>query len=200
MRITAILVGLAALGLALAAVATAAPDEKKEAAGAPGFTLPDARGNKVSLDDFKDKIVVLEWMNYDCPFSRRHYERGTFNALAAKYKDKGVVWLGVNSTHYVTAEKTAEFAEKHKAAYPILLDPAGDAGHAYGAQTTPHIFIIAGGKVVYNGGIDDDPGGDKPAAAVTQFVDMALGELAADKPVSIPETKPYGCSVKYKAK
>jgi len=162
---------------------------------APLFTLKDQDGNDVSLSDFADKIVVLEWMNYDCPVSRRHYERGTFNALVEKHKDQGVVWLAVNSTHYSTPERSRKFAQEHNVPYPILDDRTGEIGRKYGAKTTPHICIVQGGSVVYSGAIDDDPGGNK--AAPVNYVERAIEEILAGKPLSTPRTRPYGCSVKY---
>lgn len=162
---------------------------------APLFTLKDQDEKDVSLSDLAGKIVVLEWMNYDCPVSRRHYDRGTFDALAEKYKDQGVVWLAVNSTHYSTPERNRKFAQEHNVPYPILDDRTGEIGRKYGAKTTPHICIVQGGSVVYSGAIDDDPGGNK--AAPVNYVERAIEEILAGKPLSTPRTQPYGCSVKY---
>jgi peroxiredoxin len=168
--------------------------EAKPAAG-PDFTLLDQRGNRVRLSDFADRIVVLEWVNFDCPFAKRHYQRGTFNRLAEKYRGKGVVWFAINSTHYATVATNKAGAETYGALYLILDDHAGDVGRLFGAKTTPDIRILKGGQVVYKGGIDDDPGGRKETPI--NYVDQALEELTAGKDVTAPETKPYGCSVKY---
>jgi len=121
----------------------------------------------------------------------------TMAGLAAKYKDKDVVWLTVNSTKHLKTEKNKDFVEKHKLTYPILDDRSGKVGRAYSARTTPHMFIIdAKGKIVYDGGIDNSPMGSKKEKT-TNYVDKALAELTAGKAVSTPKTKPYGCSVKY---
>jgi peroxiredoxin len=166
---------------------------------APGFTLADQAGNEVSLSDFEGKIVVLEWLNPDCPFVVRHYKEGTMKGLEDAYDDKGVVWLTVNSTNYMDAEANAAFAEKEGVDWKILVDQDGTVGHAYGAQTTPHMYIIdAKGRIVYAGAIDDDPRGSKAASERTNYVAKALDEVLAGTAVSTPETKPYGCSVKYK--
>jgi peroxiredoxin len=118
--------------------------------------------------------------------------------LAAKYKDKNVAWLAINSTGHATAEKDKEFAQQFKIPYPVLSDFSGDVGHLYGAKTTPHMFIIdPNGILVYDGAIDDSPMGKKTEGAVN-YVDIALGELTSGKKVTTPQTKPYGCSVKYK--
>ena len=166
-------------------------------AAAPEFTLKDQAGHEVKLSDTAGKIRVLEWVNPDCPFVKRHYEAGTMNRLAKAYAGKGVVWMAINSTNYMDAAASAAFLEANSLSYPILIDSSGEVGHAYGARTTPHIFIIDGdGRVAYQGAIDDDPRGTKDKAE--NYVETVLNELLAGKAVSITETKPYGCSVKYK--
>ena len=166
---------------------------------APAFTLADPAGKKVSLSDFAGRTVVLEWINPDCPFSKRHYTRGTMKRLAETYAPKRAVWLAINTTHYWTPAKNKAWAEKYELPYPILDDSAGVVGRLYGAKTTPDMRIIdARGSIVYSGAIDDDQAGksDKP----TNHVAKALEELVAGKKVSTPRTRPYGCSVKYAPK
>ena len=186
--------------MTMIAVAGGAAVEANVAVGdtAPAFTLSDATGKKVSLADFKGRIVVLEWTNPDCPFIQRHLKEGSMKNLTSAYSESGIVWLTINSTHYMDREANASLAEKEHIGWPILVDQDGKVGHAYGAATTPHMFIIdEKGVVVYAGAIDDDPRGNKEVGARTNYVAKALDELAAGKPVSMPETKPYGCSVKY---
>jgi len=165
---------------------------------APGFTLADTAGNKVSLSDYSGKVVVLEWLNPDCPFVKRHYKAGTMKNLATKYGGKDVVWLTINSTNYMDAEANAKFKAANDLPYTILIDQSGDVGHLYGAKTTPHMYIIDGdGELVYIGAIDDDPRGTKDLPA-TNYVAVALDQVLAGNAVTTAETKPYGCSVKYK--
>ena len=161
------------------------------------FVLKDHAGKEVSLSDFSDKIVVLEWVNPDCPFVQRHYAAGTFSKLSKKHP--GVVWLAVNSTHYFTQEKNRAFHAEKKLGYPILDDHTGVVGKQFGAKTTPHLFVLKDGVVVYSGAIDDDAGGRKARSGqpVHNYVDAALTELKAGKTPSTPRTEPYGCSVKY---
>ena len=166
---------------------------------APAFTLEDSAGNAVGLADFKGRVVVLEWTNPDCPFVKRHYQEGSMKKLSSTYSGSGVVWLTINSTNYMDAAANAAFAKKEGIGWPVLVDQDGEVGHAYGAATTPHMFIIdANGVVVYEGAIDDDPRGNLEAGARTNYVSNALNDVAAAQAVSTPETKPYGCSVKYK--
>lgn len=185
------------------------PNEKPEvkpvvkpAAGktAPAFTLNSFDGTAISLSDYKGKIVVLEWLNYECPYVRYHYEKkNTMIELADKYKAENVIWLAVNSTKHLTPETDKEFADEHELDYPILSDNSGVVGLAYGAKTTPHIFIIdTEGNIAYDGGIDNSPLGRPPEGEeLINYVDKALTELIGGKTVSTPNTEPYGCSVKY---
>ena len=184
----------------VAAVAAAVPAAAGAGVGdkAPNFTLEDTAGDEVSLSDYSGKVVVLEWLNPDCPFVQRHYKAGTMKNLATAYGAKGVVWLTVNSTNYMDAAANAKFKASNNLPYTILVDQSGKVGHLYDAKTTPHMYIIDGdGELVYIGAIDDDPRGNKGEPA-TNYVATALDEVLAGKAVTTVETKPYGCSVKYK--
>lgn len=161
------------------------------------FTLMDHNGKQVKLSDYSGKTVVLEWLNYDCPFVKPHYEARTFANLARKYSGNGVVWLTVNSTEYATGRTNKAWAEKYNLARPILDDRAGKVGRLFGATNTPHMFIIdTAGKIAYDGAIDNAPLG-KVEGEYVNYVDKALAELTAGKSVSLAKTKPYGCTVKY---
>jgi hypothetical protein len=143
---------------------------------------------------------VLEWLNFECPFVQHHYDKAkTMVGLANKYKDKGVVWLAINSTSHTKPADNKAFASGKKLPYPLLDDRSGKVGRAYGARTTPHMFVInAAGAIAYEGAIDNSPLGKTPAGQKpVNYVDKALAELVAGKEVSTPRTKPYGCSVKY---
>jgi len=194
-------VALAVLGIGCAGntgTISAASPVAAIGAQAPNFTLEDQTGKKVSLSDFAGKIVVLEWINPDCPFVQRHANAKTMYTLAEKYGAKNVVWLGINSTNYANRDTNAKWIATNHLPYSVLDDHDGEVGHAYGAKTTPHMFVIdPSGKLVYEGGIDDDPGASKGAGALN-FVDRALDELTSGKAVSTPQSRPYGCSVKYK--
>jgi peroxiredoxin len=192
----------AALVLAGAMFASSGAAEQKKAvakvgAPAPAFSLPDQNGRTVSLSDFTGKIVVLEWFNDECPVVVRHYEGDAMNKLAARYKEKDVVWLAINSTakHDVAHNKSA--AEKFNIERPLLDDHGGTVGHAYGATNTPGMYVIdKQGVLAYMGAIDDDPNGRKKTGA-KNYVAQALDELLAGQSVSEPQTKQYGCTVKY---
>jgi peroxiredoxin len=193
---------LSALMLA-AAPAFAAPAVVGQPA--PAFSVTDASGKAVSLADFKGKTVVLEWVNPGCPYVRKHYDSANMQATQKGATDKGVVWLAVNSTaqgqsdYKKPADMAAWMQSQKAAATHTLMDSDGKIGKAYGARTTPHLYIVdAKGTLAYAGGIDDKPSSD-PADVKTakNHVNAALGDLQAGKPVAQATTRPYGCSVKY---
>jgi hypothetical protein len=172
---------------------------------APNFTANTADGKTLELSSLHGKTVVLEWTNHDCPFVKKHYESGNIPRLQQDAKAKGVVWLQVISSApgkqgYVDGPTAIKLnASRNAAPANVILDPEGKLGQLYGAQTTPHIFIIdAKGTLVYKGGIDSIASPDKADIAKAQpYVTDALNELAAGKKIANASTKPYGCSVKY---
>lgn len=194
-------------GLTIAAVAVAAPLLAEQTTGemAGNFRLNDASGRVIELGQFKGKTVVLEWHNPGCPFVRKHYDSGNMQKTQAAAVGQGAVWLTINSgapgkQGYMTGPEAQKLAtsERSRASH-YLLDPKGVVGKGYGAKTTPHMYIIApDGTLAYQGGIDDKPTANKAdIAGARNHVLAALGELKAGKPVSVKESRPYGCSVKY---
>lgn len=165
---------------------------------APAFSLQDQNGKTVSLSDFKDKVVVLEWFNEQCPYCAKHYSTGNMEKLATKYAEKGVVWLAINSTNGKSNADNKAISDKWKISFPILNDASGEVGHAYNAKTTPHMYVINKGTLVYMGAIDNKPTANpKDIEGAKNYVSQALDEVLAGSNVSEPETKAYGCSVKY---
>ena len=172
---------------------------------APDFSLPDIDGKVVRLADFRGKVVVLEWFNPECPFVKAAHTKGSLVSAAKKHTTDGVVWLAVNSgapgKQGAGADKSragkASFALEH----PILLDESGAVGKLYGAERTPHLYVIdEKGVLVYRGAIDNSPDGigESPSdGKLTSYVDEAVGAVRAGKAVAVAETKAYGCSVKY---
>ncbi len=172
---------------------------------APDFTATDSNGKTHTLSEYAGKYVVLEWTNRDCPFTRKHYERGNMQQLQREWTSRGVIWLTVASSApgaqgYVTAaDENAYLKENGAAPTAVLLDPAGTLGHLYDAKTTPHMFVInPQGVLIYDGAIDDRPTTDLAAVkGARNYVSLALDEAMAGKAVSVPTSRPYGCSVKY---
>jgi len=173
---------------------------------APDFSLSDLDGKTVALSQFKGKTVVLEWFNPDCPFVKANHTKGSLKGMAKRFTEKGIVWLAVNSGAAGKQGHGADVNRKGKETYgmdyPILLDEKGEVGKLYGAKTTPHMYIIdPQGVLVYKGAIDNTPGSDpEPEDKVVNYVEAALGEMAAGKAITTKESEPYGCSVKYASK
>jgi peroxiredoxin len=192
---------LALTALALALAAAPALATATVGAPAPTFQLKDLAGKTRSLADYKGKVVVLEWINPNCPYSNRHAREKTMVDLAHKHGQ--VVWLAINSTNpqsgdYLEPAEHMAWNRKNGIDYAVLYDTTGQVGKAYGAKTTPHMFIIdPQGKVAYNGAIDDDPSGREARPERTNYVDLGLIAEAGHRSPDPAATKPYGCSVKY---
>jgi peroxiredoxin len=188
--------------MSLASISSATPVET--GSPAPNFTLSDVNGKQVKLSDFKGKIVVLEWINEGCPFTRGHYESGNMQSLQKQLTDKGVVWLTINSTRpdhpeAFNAAASKAILESWKAhSTADLMDEDRTVGHLYNAKTTPHMFVIdAKGIIRYQGAIDDHRGTDGGKNASVNYVHDAVTALLDGKEVAVSATTPYGCSVKY---
>jgi hypothetical protein len=203
MKIRSIILASTAL-CATAALALAAGPEP--GSPAPNFTLEDTNGHERSLSDYEGKLVVLEWINFGCPFVKKHYDSNNMQSLQKKYAAKGVIWLSICSSAvgkqgYFPSDKWNELIEEKNAApKAVLLDADGKVGKLYGATTTPDMFIIdQKGTLVYRGAIDSIRSTDQsdiPKAA--NYVSAVLDNMLAGKPVKYAATRPYGCSVKYK--
>ncbi|MBX2988277.1 MAG: thioredoxin family protein [Bdellovibrionaceae bacterium] len=196
------MVAMMALALPLAARAEAVPGSP-----APAFDVKDANGKNVKLADFAGKWVVLEWTNKDCPYVKKHYNSGNMQKLQETYRGKGVAWLTVLSSakgkqgYLDPASALKQTKEVKSNATAFLLDENGAMGKAYGAKTTPHMYVIdPKGVVVYAGAIDDNDSSDPSVIAKSKnYVAMALdaGMSTPAKPVQTATSKPYGCAVKY---
>jgi peroxiredoxin len=194
--------------LALTALSTGAllaADAPKVGATAPGFSLPDSKGKTHSLDDFKGKYVVLEWFNPGCPFVKKHYESDNMQKLQKQFTGKDVVWLTIDSSapgkqgHLTPTEADKQLEQWKMHSTAILLDESGKVGREYAATNTPHMYVIdPSGKVIYSGAIDSKPTPDSAdIPSSTNYVKAALDEAMAGKPVSVPTSRAYGCSIKY---
>lgn len=167
---------------------------------APDFTLKDTDGNDVRLSDFAGKIVILQWINKDCPVCRRVMNKGLTTTMLKNLKglDENVTWLAIDTTHYMKPKDTAAYLEKHGMPGKGLMDPDGAVGRLYGAKTTPHLYVIdAKGILRYSGAINDDRRGRRGSDAKNYAVN-AVKQIVAGEEVSPSTTRPYGCSVKFK--
>jgi peroxiredoxin len=197
---------LAAFWSAGFASPTQAVEGPRVGSRAPDFVGTDTTGKSVALKDMRGRIVVLEWSNNQCPFVGKHYRSGNMQSLQKEATQQGVIWLTVLSSApgeqgNVTAAEANELTHSRGASpTAVILDPSGAIGRAYGARTTPHMFVIdKAGTLVYMGGIDDKATTDvADIPTAKNYVRLALAAIASGAPVQDPVTRPYGCSVKYR--
>lgn len=183
------------------------PASPEIGAPAPDFTLQGTDGETYTLSDLEGQYVVLEWLNFGCPYVKRHYQSGNMPGLQAEYTDQGVVWLSIVSSapgkqgHYPPDEMNAVNAERGGQQTAILMDPTGEVGLTYGAQTTPHMYVISPeGTLLYKGGIDDKPRASlEETQTATNYVSAALDAAMNGEEISVTAAPPYGCEVKYAA-
>ena len=179
--------------------------EARVGAPAPQFTATDSRGQTETLAQYRGKYVVLEWHNQGCPYTRKHYVSGNMQSLQKEWTGKGVVWFTVISSApgqqgYVTAGEENDYVAKmHAVPTAVLLDPEGKLGRLYSAKTTPQMIVIdPSGKLIYDGAIDNRPTPDADdIRGADNYLNDALTEAMAGKPIAASFTRPYGCSVKY---
>jgi peroxiredoxin len=187
-------------------VTTVAADKAELDKPAPEFTLTDTNGKTHSLADFKGKYVVLEWVNFGCPFVKKHYNSGNMQKLQKTYTDKDIVWLSICSSgegkqgFMEPDEINEELEERNAAMTAYLVDASGKVGKMYGARTTPHMYIInPKGVLVYAGGIDDIASTDTDdIGKAKNYISANLDLLLEGKGMDTQVSKPYGCGVKYK--
>ena len=197
---------LTALLTLAASTALFAADSPAVGTAAPDFSLTDSKGKAQTVSQYKGKYVVLEWFNPECPFVKKHYGSGNMQKLQEEFTGKGVVWLTIDSSapglegNLSAEQANAKLAEWKTKQTAFVLDPDGKAGRSYAAKNTPHMFVInPEGKIVYEGAIDSKATPNpSDIANSTNYVKVALEESLAGKTVSNANTKPYGCSVKYK--
>jgi len=201
-----VLFNFSLLLILLAVVQVMAGEQARLNESAPDFTLKDNKGETYTLSDLKGKYVVLEWVNFGCPFVRKHYDSGNMQKLQKTYTEKGAVWLSICSSadgkqgYFDGDELDEKIAEEGVNATAYLIDEDGTVGKMYGARTTPHMYIIdPEGKLIYVGGIDDRASTKiSDIDGASNYVSAALDAAMAGKPVTVQTSKPYGCSVKYK--
>jgi len=201
------LAALTASALTFGAIVASDSADAAVASGAkaPAFSLTDASGKTRSLAEFAGKTVVLEWTNHECPFVKKHYETGNMQKLQKAAAADGTVWLTVISSApgkqgHVSAAQAQELTRTRNAApAAVLFDPTGAVGRAYGAKTTPHMYVInAKGELAYQGAIDDNPARDaSTVAGAKNYITAALADVKAGRTPAVTATQPYGCTIKY---
>lgn len=165
----------------------------------PNFQGLDLGGKTHRLNDYLGKIVVLEWSSPECPYSRRYYENGTLDSLYEYAANNNIIWINiVPRLQKLTTEQAQEHLDLAKKI--IILDNDYDISTAYGATTTPQIFIVdRNGILSYSGAIDSTATLKKSIGKVVPYTRNALVDLLAGREVGKNITRAFGCFVKNKA-
>ncbi|HEX7573094.1 MAG TPA: redoxin domain-containing protein [Bacteroidota bacterium] len=194
------------LALLLVARPVPAADRASVDSPAPQFTLTDGQGVSHSLADYRGKYVILEWVNFGCPFVGKHYGSGSMQELQRTMTGRGTVWLSICSSapgkqgFYEGEELKEKLKQENASPTAYLVDADGAVGKLYGAKTTPHMFIVdPQGVLIYEGGIDNIASTDRAdIAKATNYVKEVMAAAWDGKPLPVKTTRSYGCSVKYK--
>jgi DsbE subfamily thiol:disulfide oxidoreductase len=112
--------------------------EQKDRPAAPDFTLPDPRGKKVSLRDYRGKVVFLNFWATWCESCRE--EMPSMERLYQEFKGKGLEIVAVNVKD--KRPDALAFVKELKLNYPVLMDPEGEVGLLYGAFGLPVTYLI----------------------------------------------------------
>jgi len=168
-------------------------------ARAPDFDLPGVDGKRYSLSAFKDKpvLVVVFWCNH-CPYVKAYEDRAV--ALQRDYLTKGAQLVAINSNDDKAYPEDGfpEMVKRSKEKgfnFPYLRDESQKVVEAFGGVCTPHVFAFDSGRVLrYRGRIDDSK---DPSKVTTHDLRNALDDMLAGESVRVPDTKPFGCSIKW---
>lgn len=161
-----------------------------------GFSLQDYRGRVYTLEDFRDRqLLVLAFLGTDCPLAKQYGVR--LAELDRRYGPKGVAIVGVNSNVQDSPAEIAAYARRLKIEFPILKDVGNRLADQLGAQRTPEVVLLDANCVVrYQGRIDDQFGiGVVRAAPERRYLEEAIEELLSGKEVSHPEEPAEGCLI-----
>jgi peroxiredoxin len=183
-------------GIVLVALASHAAAAEPATKPIPDFTLRDYRGKAWSLNDFRDKkLVVVAFLGTECPLAKLYAP--PLARLAADYGPRGVAVVGIDANAQDGVTQIGAFARQNNLDFPLLKDLNNRVADLFGAERTPEVFVLDGERIVrYRGRIDDRYGiGYARDKATRPDLATALDELLAGKPVSVPVTAAIGCKI-----
>ena len=170
---------------------------------APDFNLPATDGHLYSLASFADADVLVVFFTCNhCPYVTGSDE--VTRRTADTFKARGVSFVGINSNSVATYaedgfEPMVGRMDAHGFPWVYLHDESQETARSYGALRTPHFFVFdRSRKLVYTGRAVDSP---RDASRITvNDLERVLEEVLAGSPVSVPQTNPIGCNVKWDGK
>ncbi len=157
---------------------------------APAFTLPDLQNRPVALAGMRGRIVLINFWSLECPWAERADQ-----AIERWMRAWGerVAWVSIASNANENPVEVMPVAELRRLPL-VLLDARQTVADAYGAVTTPHIFIVDGeGILRYQGGIDDT--NFRQRTPTRQYAFDAVEALLKGEAPAVVESSPYGCSI-----
>ena len=168
------------------------------------FSLPSASGDTITLEQFRGKYVVLEWMNFRCRTVDRLYKNNALPAMQSSMKDKDVVWLSIISEAegkrgQVPLDRLRRQLEKRGGNQEaVLIDASGIVGQAFGAMVSPHIVLVnPDGLVIYEGALDNQPDGEDISEPALNYLEEALKQSMSGEEIRYATTEAYGCPIRY---
>lgn len=175
---------------------------------APAFAVRGSAGQMVTLADYDDRVVVIEWLDPRCDAGMQHYRDGRLPALQKEAAERGVVWLTVLSarpdtaSHLDNAAAQALAAEHKMRVTELLVDDTGTMARAYGIKQLPAFFVLGvDGRMTFQGGLGDAAAtgteAQQPEAAaggleaLTQAIQATLGNESP----AVSSTAVEGCEL-----
>ena len=163
----------------------------------PEFSLKDFRGKSHALSDYQtSRVMVVAVLGTECPLAKQYAVK--LQKLADEYADRGVTVVAIDANRQDSLSELAAFAKTNSLTFPLLKDLNQEVADALHATRTPEVFVLDSRRVVrYQGRVDDQfvVGGKSRVAPTREDLKIAIDELLAGKPVSVPETSPIGCLI-----
>lgn len=167
-------------------------------ASAPGFDLQGTDGKRHSLQSFHEPVLVVVFTCNHCPYAVAYEDR--LVAMQRDYAARGVRFVAINSNDDKSHPEDSfprmvERAKQKGFNFPYVRDADQKVVEAYGAVCTPHVFAFdSERRLRYRGRIDDSK---DPEQVKRGDLRDALDDLVAGRPVRVPDTRPFGCSIKW---
>lgn len=172
-------------------------DNLKIGEEAPYFCLAGTDDLIHSLSDYSSsKCLVVIFTGNHCPYAKKYEDR--LSKLYNEFKPLGVEFVAICSNDGVAFPEDSFLNMKLKNfPYPYLHDESQNVAKAFGAQTTPEVFVFDSNFILrYHGAIDNNP--DEMEKETAAFLENAISSILNGLEIKTPETNFIGCSIKYK--
>jgi len=169
---------------------------------APDFELPGTDGAVHHLAKYLERFqaVGVVFMCNHCPYVQRYLDR--LKQIQRQFTDQGFTLIGINPNDAEqfpddSFEKMQQLVSEQQLNFPYLRDVTQDVAEGFGAEKTPHVFLLnRQGRLCYSGRIDDNP--DDPIGVRSPYLWQAIVRVLSGEPIIPTSTSPIGCSVKWR--